>query len=82
MEKKDSRKQLYGARACRTLGRDVGAVAEMAARGLISPEEARDLCLRLRCELESLDRQGKMTPHQVGKVLLDLDEAEAVCRKE
>lgn len=75
MEKKDSRKELYGARACRTLGRDVGAVAEMAARGVLSPTEARDLYARLKRELEGLQRQGKMTPHQVGKVLADLAEA-------
>lgn len=77
MEGKDSRKELYGARACRTLGRNVGAVAEMAVRGIITPEESRDLCARLRNELERLQRQGKMTPHQVAKVEADLTDAAA-----
>lgn len=75
MEGKDSRKELRGARACRTLGRDVGAVAEMAARGLLAPEEARDIYARLRRELETLQRQGRMTAFQAAKVEKDLAEA-------
>ena len=78
MEKKDLRKELRGARACRTLGRDVGAVAEMAARGLLTPDEARDLCNRLRRELETHMKRGSLTPHQAEKVLADLADADAV----
>ena len=74
MEKIDTVKELRGARACRTLGRDVGAVAEMAARGLITSDEAADLYARLRRELEGLVANHAMNPHQAGKVLADLEE--------
>ncbi|MGN0851887.1 MAG: hypothetical protein ACI4Q3_00765 [Kiritimatiellia bacterium] len=72
MEGKDTRKELRGARARRTLGRNIGAVAEMAARGLLSPEEARDLYARLDQEFQKLRRQGKLTAYQTAKVEEDL----------
>lgn len=70
-------KELRGARACRTLGRDVGAVAEMLERGIVSRDEARDLWTRLRRELEDLNARHMLNPHQYQKVLEELAACEA-----
>ncbi len=61
-------KPLAGARACRTIGRDVGAVEEMRQRGVITDAEAADLSGRLLNELESIRSQGRMNEHQYAKV--------------
>ena len=61
-------KPLGGARAARTLGRDVGAVEEMRQRGVISDEEAHDLNMRLLKELEGIRAAGRMNDHQYAKV--------------
>ena len=68
-----SGKELRGARACRTLGRDVCALSEMHARRVIDDGEYRDLLMRLRRELEGLNARGMMTPHQYAKVLVELE---------
>lgn len=65
-------KELRGARACRTLGRDVEAVAEMLQRGIISQAEAADLRGRLANELENLNARHALNEHQYAKVLAKL----------
>lgn len=81
MEGKDMRKPLYGARACRAIGRNVGSVTEMVQRGIVTPDEARDLCGRLRREFEALVADGRMNPHQASKVEADLAAAAAAADK-
>ncbi len=65
-------KELRGARACRELGRDVGALQEMFARGIITKLEFDDIRGRIANELEKLNAEGKLNPHQYEKVLTDI----------
>ncbi len=70
-------KELRGARAARELGRDVGALQEMFARKIITKTEFDDIRGRIAKELEQLNSEGRLNPHQYEKVLTDIKNGDA-----